>query len=415
MQPKIPNINKDTDNTTTKFATWIVGHRWSVIALTVMIVAVVAAGMRHAGFTGDYHVFFAPDNPQMLAFELLENTYSKDDNVLIVLAPKNGDVFTNKTLEVVERITKMGWQVPYSSRVDSISNFQYTKATGDDLTVQDLYEDAPGLSKNSIANIKSVALKEPQLVNKLLSPDARVTGINITVQLPGVSPQTEMPKITVAVNEIAEQIRAQNPEIDVYMTGIVLLNDAFFSSSMRDMSTLVPLTFLVVILTVGLFLRSWTSTFATLWIILLSITVGMGFSGWAGIKLTPPSSVAPTIIMTLAVANAIHILVSMFHAMRQGIEKRAAVVESLRVNMQPVFLTSLSTIIGFLAMNFSESPPFQDLGNIVAVGMAASFVLSVTFLPALMALLPVRVPKQQVDGNTSMLKLAEFVIRRRTP
>jgi len=415
MQDHTTSINKDTDNTTTKFANWIVGHRWTVIALTLLMVAVVASGMRNAGFTGDYHVFFAPDNPQMLAFELLENTYSKDDNVLIVLAPKNGKVFTKKTMAVVENITKMGWQVPYSSRVDSISNFQYTKATGDDLIVRDLYENAAALSDENISNIKSIALKEPQLVNKLLSPEAHVTGINITVQLPGISPETEMPKITIAVNKIADQIREQNPEIDVYMTGIVLLNDAFFSSSMRDMSTLVPLTFLVVILAVGLFLRSWTSTFATLWIIVFSIMVGMGFSGWAGIKLTPPSSVAPTIIMTLAVANAIHILVSMFHAMRQGVAKRDAIVESLRINMQPVFLTSLSTIIGFLAMNFSESPPFHDLGNIVAVGMAASFVLSVTFLPAVMALLPVRVPKRQVNQYTKMLKLAEFVIQRRTP
>jgi len=199
------------------------------------------------------------------------------------------------------------------------------------------------------------------------------------------------------------------------MTGMVLLNDAFFSSSMKDMSTLVPLTFLIVLVAVGIFLRSWTSTFSTLWIIVFSIMAGLGFSGWAGIKLSPPSSVAPTIIMTLAVANTIHILVSMFHAMRLGTPKKEAIIESLRINMQPVFLTSLSTLIGFLCMNFSESPPFHDLGNIVAVGMGTSFLLSITFLPALMTILPVRTPKQKLDNNSAMLHLAEFVIRRRTP
>jgi len=408
------NENLNTDNSTTRFARWIVRNRWAVIALTFLLVFAIASGMRNAGFTGDYHVFFSDDNPQMLAFEKLENTYSKDDNVLIVLAPKSGTVFDLKTLEAVERITKMGWQVPYSSRVDSISNFQYTHAQEDDLIVEDLYQNAMLLTSVEINNIKSIALKEPLLVNKLISPSGHVTGINITVQLPGVSPETEMPKITNAVNKIAEQIRHDYPQIDVHMTGIVLLNNAFFSSSMNDMATLVPLTFLVVLLAVGLFLRSWTSTFSTLWIIIFSIMVGMGFSGWVGIKLTPPSSVAPTIIMTLAVANAIHILVSMFHAMRHGMQKNDAIVESLRINMQPIFLTSLSTVIGFLAMNFSESPPFHDLGNIVAVGMATSFALSVTFLPALMSILPVRKPKQKLDDNSLMLRLADFVIRRRT-
>jgi len=407
--------HENINNNTTKFAHWIVNHRWSVIALTLLIVMTVTSGVRYAGFTGDYHVFFTADNPQMLAFERLEKTYTKDDNVLIVLAPKNGDVFSQQTLQAVERITKMGWQVPYSSRVDSISNFQYTHAKGDELIVQDLYQNATSLTVKNINAIKSIALTEPLLVNKLISPDGRVTGINITVQIPGKSPETEMPKITIAVNKIAEQIRKQYPQIEVYMTGIVLLNDAFFSASMKDMSTLVPLTFLVILIAVGLFLRSWTSTFSTLWIIVFSIMVGMGFSGWAGIKLTPPSSVAPTIIMTLAVANAIHILVSMFHAMRQGANKNDAIIESLRINMQPVFLASLSTIIGFLAMNFSESPPFHDLGNIVAVGMGASFLLSITFLPAIMAILPVRAPKQSIDDNSPMLHLAKFVIRRRTP
>ena len=396
------------------FAHWIIQHRWFVIASTLIFVLVMASGLHNAGFTGDYHVFFSDDNPQMLAFERLENTYTKDDNVLIVLAPKNGEIFNKDTLAAVERITKMGWQVPYSSRVDSISNFQYTYAQGDDLIVQDLYKNAASLSAQELNKIKKVVLNEPLLVNKLVSPNGHVTGINITVQLPSENPEVEAPKITNAVNEIADEIRHAYPHIEVYMTGMVLLNDAFFSSSMQDMGTLVPLTFIVVLVAIGLFLRSWTSTFSTIWIIIFSIVVGMGFSGWVGIKLTPPSSVAPTIVMTLAVANAIHILVSMFHAMRQGMPKNEAIVESLRINMQPVFLTSMSTVIGFLAMNFSESPPFNDLGNIVAVGMGCSFLLSITLLPALMSLLPVT-PKSNLDDNSAMLRLAEFVILRRTP
>jgi len=140
----------------------------------------------------------------------------------------------------------------------------------------------------------------------------------------------------------------------------------------------------------------------------------MGFAGWAKIGLTPPSAQAPTIIMTLAIADSIHILVTMLREMRKGTPKREAIKESLRINIQPVFLTSLSTVIGFLSLNFSEVPPFNHLGNITAVGITAAFVYSVLFLPALLAILPIRVKQQKnKDKAIFMEKLADYVIEKR--
>ena len=96
--------------------------------------------------------------------------------------------------------------------------------------------------------------------------------------------------------------------------------------------------------------------------------------------------------------------------MRKGAEKHDALVESLRVNLQPVFIASLTTTIGFLSMNFSEVPPFRHLGNFVAMGVGVSFLLSVTFLPALISLLPVRIKQQPNGRDTLMIKLGNFVV-----
>ncbi len=92
-------------------------------------------------------------------------------------------------------------------------------------------------------------------------------------------------------------------------------------------------------------------------------------------------------------------------------------MESLRVNMTPVFLTTLSTVIGFLSLNFSDVPPFNHLGNMTAAGVTAAFFLSVLFLPALMAILPVRVPAPKKPGShlTFHDRLADLVIARRRP
>jgi predicted RND superfamily exporter protein len=148
-------------------------------------------------------------------------------------------------------------------------------------------------------------------------------------------------------------------------------------------------------------------------IIVFSIIGAMGLAGWFGIALTPPSFAAIMIIPTMAIADSVHILMTYVLDMRRGESKHEAMVDSIRVNMQPVFLTSVTTAIGFLSMNFSDAPPFHDLGNIVAMGVMIAFALSVTFLPALMMILPDSHRVRETASSTAMANFAEFVITNR--
>ena len=145
------------------------------------------------------------------------------------------------------------------------------------------------------------------------------------------------------------------------------------------------------------------------------MATALGLTGWSGVLLTPPSSIAPTLIMTLAVADSVHILVAMLREMRLGSSKHDAIVESLRVNLQPVFLTTLTTTIGFLSMNFSDSPPFRHLGNMTAVGVVVAFLLAVVTLPALMSILPVLPGRVTSNRSTMMDRLGGFVVNHRRP
>ncbi|MDH5445315.1 MAG: efflux RND transporter permease subunit, partial [Gammaproteobacteria bacterium] len=394
-----------------KFSNFVLRYRWWIVVINILAVMGAASGGRFLQFTNDYRVFFSEDNPELIAFENMENSYSKDDNVLIVIAPKNKNVFTNETLHIIEKYTREAWQMPYSIRVDSLSNFQHTYARGDELVVADLVKDAKSLTYSQIQTIRDVAMNEPQLVKRNVSAKGHVTGINVTVQLPGKDPVGEGPEVTQHARDLADRIRADHPEVDVYLTGMIMLNTAFGEVSEKDMQTLMPMTFLVILISIGLLLKGWTGTFASLWVIMFSIMGAMGLAGWFGIALSPPVASAPTIILTLAVANAVHVLVTFFQNMRNSLSKHDAMAESVRINLQPVFLTSTTTALGFLTMNFSDSPPFHDLGNIVSVGVLTSFVLSVTFLPALMTILPVKQPKLRSEKSNPMEKLAEFIIR----
>ncbi|KOR29162.1 hypothetical protein TI03_03030 [Achromatium sp. WMS1] len=138
-------------------------------------------GATNLGVKSDYQMFFSKENPQLMAFKALQRVYTKDDNILFVLTPKDGKVFTNRTLSAVKWLTTEGWQVPYSTRVDSITNFQYTKAEGDDLAVNDLVEDPTTLTPQQLQAVQTIAVNEPLLVHRLIDPQAQVTGVNITV------------------------------------------------------------------------------------------------------------------------------------------------------------------------------------------------------------------------------------------
>ncbi|MEW8322253.1 MAG: MMPL family transporter [Candidatus Thiodiazotropha taylori] len=392
------------------FFRFVLKHKILVILLAVAVSLMMGSGVQHLRFNNDYRMFFSEENPQLKAFEMLQNTYTKNDNVLFVIEPQDGTVFTRKTLTAVSELTKEAWQIPYSIRVDSITNFQHTYAEGDDLIVEDLVLDPTSLSDEELAAKQQIATNDPLLRNRLISPSAHTTGVNVTVQLPGKK-LTEVPEVAAKVQEMAKNLEASYPDIKVHLTGMVIMNNAFPTASQDDMKSLYPIMFGAVILVLVLMLRSIPGTISTLIIIVLMIIATMGLTGWLGIKMSPPTTTVPIVIMTLAIADCVHILVNFLHFMREGEAKYQAMMESLRINLQPIFLTTLTTAIGFLSLNFSDAPPFRDLGNMAAMGVVLAFLLSITFLPAMMMLLPVKALSGDTMGSLAMVRFAEFVIR----
>ncbi len=393
-----------------RFFQLILKQRFFILIACIILTAALGSGLSKLQFNNDYRMFFSEDNPQLQAFEQLQNTYAHNDNVLFVITPKKGKVFSREALVAIEELTNAAWQTPFSLRVDSITNFQHTYAEGDDLIVEDLIFNANEMSSEQFARAEQIAIQEPLLLHRLISPDATVTGINVTIQLPGKA-LDEVPKIAAFVRQLATDMETKHPSIEVRLTGIVMMNTSFPESSQGDMQTLYPLMLLVILVTLFIMLRSIPGTFTTLVVIILTIIGTMGLTGHIGIKLSPPTVMVPIVIMTLAIADCVHILVNYLHKLHEGLDRQAAMLESLRINLAPIFLTSLTTAIGFLSMNFGEIPPFRDLGNMSAMGVMLAFLFSITLLPALMMMLPTRAFRGARKSDRIMLNFAEFVIR----
>jgi predicted RND superfamily exporter protein len=402
------------DRVAVKLTRSVMRLRWVVILAVTAIVLGIGIGARNLEFANNYRVFFSKENPELQAFEALQATYTKNDNFLFVLRPADGTVFSRETLTAVESLTEAAWQIPYAIRVDSVSNFQHTRGEDDDLIVEDLVRNAVDLEDEEIRSKRAIALGEPLLRDQLIAADGSATAVNVVLQYPEQS-LNEVPEAIGVAREIQDRIRTEHPDIAVYLTGVSALNNAFAEVGIEDMGALMPIMFAVILGLTFLIIRSLAATFATLLLIIFSVTAGMGAAGWLGISLTPISASAPIVILTLAIADSIHILVSLRMAMREGLEKSAAIIEALRLNFMPVGITSVTTAIGFLALNFSDSPPFWHLGNITAMGITAAWVLSITLLPALLSLLPLqfRAREPKPGQQPIMDRLADFTIDNR--
>ncbi|HCG7307690.1 efflux RND transporter permease subunit [Vibrio parahaemolyticus] len=385
-----------------------------VLLATIFLIIVATIGGKNLYFRGDYDIFFDGTNKQLLAFDEIQTTFAKTDNLAIVIAPEYGDIFTPQTLSLIQKITVDAWQVPYSSRVDSIANYQHTEAFDDDLLVEDLLYSEYELTPDRISKVKSIALSEPVLKSALVSEKGDVTVVNITVQLPEMDKTAEVEEVVSSINAMIDRYQRAYPDVTFHKAGIIAMNHAFMTAAQDDSSTLVPTMLVVILVFLTIMLRSILSVIATLIVIIGSVMATMGISGWAGMFLSTATVNVPTLIMTLAVADCVHVIATMRQSMKNGFTKAQSIERSIALNFVPILITSVTTAIGFLMMNMSDSPVLRDFGNLSALGVMVACFLSVTLLPALLKLLPIHVKMEtSQDQKHVMDRLGDFVVSQR--
>lgn len=375
--------------TTKQYARWLVDNRWLVLILSVLLMLVAGYGMSKVRFSDDNRDFFAKDDPRLLAFNEAQYAYTDDRTALVAFQPSGGTVFNRATLAALEDFTTKAWTLPYVRRVDSITNFQHTQSHDDELVVRPLVKNADALSDVELQAIKTTALNEPLLVKKLISPQGDVTGIHISFVPPGRS-MDEKPAAVKAVRELVDQFRKAHPSITVYTAGELMLDNAFAEQSQKDMATLTPLMYLAILVILAISIRSLLGVMTTFIIITVSIVVAVGAAGLLGLKFTAVSVSAPTILMTIAVANCMHLMIYMLQRMGAGDSRHEAVRQAIVAKLPIMAVVCGTDALGFFSLCITDVPPLADMGIILGVGALAVFVLSVTLMPALVALLPIK-------------------------
>lgn len=403
---------------TKKIAQWLVKNRNLLIVISILATAASGLGIPKLGFNGDFKAMFGEKNRDLQILESIENTYLQADNIVVLIKPANTEtVFEKNSLMLVESLTDRLWETPSSIRVDSLSNYNRSHSEDDTFYVDPLIESAADLSPEDIQSIRQYAQTDAYLKKGLVSEDEKVTSMIVTLALPD-NPIDRLPAVTETVEfleALTIEMKDSYPGLEMHYMGGPSMEAAMVDIASDDLNYLMPVTVLVCFTVLGVLLRSATSVLGTIFIIIVANVMTMGVAGWMGYQLTPTSMMAPLMVMILAMADSIHVLTQYIQYFRSGMSKTDAMVESVSSNMVAVLLTSITTSIGFLGMNFSESPTFHDFGNITAMGVLFAFILTFTLLPGIVLLFPMKPTEKPLALTPLMEKYADFVIKNSRP
>ena len=394
-----------------RYVDFVLRRRWLLVGAALLVMIAAAAGIPGITYSGSYRVLFGKDNPHLLAFDKLQDTYSASRSALIAIAPREGTVFTRDTLKAIEELTEAAWQTPHSVRVNSLTNYYHSEAVGDDLAIAPLVEGAASFSDAELSRVRNIALSQPELVGQLVAEDGRAAGVSINFAL-SKPEDPALARISDHLSNLLDDARDAHPHLGFFLTGNVIQNQTFTEAA-EDMGILLPIVFVVILTMAALLLRSFYPTLSIAIVLVFLLLSTMGVAGWFGTMLTPVNASVPIIIVTVSVADSIHIIMTALASLRRGLDKNRAIAESLRDNLYPVFLTSATTSVGFLSLNTSNAPSFHVLGNMVALGMLFAFIYSVTLLPIMLSILPLRATPARTGKPPFFDRFGNFVVERR--
>ncbi len=362
-------------------------HKIKLLFFVFFLLTIFISGMRFLETPSGYRGFVENEFTHYKNITDLEEKYGQIDVLSYAIKPSKGDIFQKDVLLLIDELTRNSWQTPYSTRVESITNHQYSTVMGDDIEINDFIKNIQNLNDKDLLDLKSKALKEDSIVDFTLSRNSLASLVNVYLQVPeGINFEEPM----VFAEKQQAYFQKKYPEIYLGIAGTVQYAHNFQTTAERDSTTMYPIFLILITIISYLLLRSVIASLITLLIIIFSILPSMGSAGYLGFEVSPPLIIAPIVILTIALAHSIHILSIAMTNMSEGMNKKEAIIESIKINFVPVFLTSLTTAVGMAGINLGRIPAISEMANTVIIGSAFSFILSVILLPILFVLLPVK-------------------------
>ena len=371
------------------------------LLVSLFLFLITAPGFLFLKQDFSYRAWYSEEDPLLKTFDKFERYFGNDDNLIIGLYSKKG-IYNPETFKRIHRITQEAWKIPHIVRVDSISNFEYSSSINDEIDVAPLVNE-DRVDKYTLLDIDKIKDKIKHhdfLEGAYVSEDEKMAIIVAQVQ-PSYVELADNAVITNSAREIVKKYSSENYQIQV--TGTSVLTHMFKEATEEDMAMLVPFVYLIFTVVLWFIYRRKSGILIPYLIITVSILMMMGTASYLGHKLNALSGVAPNILLTVAIADTIHILTVYFFGLRQGFSNSEAVKYTLNKNFYPTLLTSITTAVGFFSFGSAKIGPIADMGVAVGIGVFYAWLCTYTIVGPILQLMP-KLKKKPVEHDETILE-----------
>ena len=393
------------------FAKLLIKYRYLSIGLVIIVVCLLATGLTKLTFNPDLETYFPEGHPAVIRYNEIDDMFIPTDNLIIAVHSNEGTLFNGDSLKVIEELTKKSWTIPYSVRVDSLTNYSYVKSVNDDLIVEPFIEEAEKKSIEFFEKRENLVAGEDIIYKSLISEDKKTSVVSIIVDPPGPNKEDQNTELINYILGFIEPIKESNENLDIRLLGNPYLDYISPRIVKAEMPVVMPLMLLLIFFIVFLMIRSYVAVLATFVVILMSLIATFGSIGILGSPLNQMVTTIPILIITLALADCIHLFSIYFQNRVKGISSKESMEKSLEMNIQPLFLTTISTCIGFLCLNFIEVAPLRDFGNAVAIGIGFAFIFTIFFIAPIVSFFEVKTASKVTKQTRFSTSVGSFILK----
>ena len=368
---------------------FLLSQRYLLATLSILLGGAISLGALKTTINSSDDAILSEDDPYRLEVAQVNKDFPPSTSVLFAFMSPEGDVFNRDMLQAMQDLTDRYTDVESAVSVASLINRRLDAVDADIHERDYLLPELDELTAQDLVKIREIALADKDLTQSMLSPEGDMALAVIKFHATSEEQATQL-RIAKTVIDLRDSLREQYPEQNIYVLGRILFEYDSYNAQIKDAKYLFPIVMLAILGLMYFCLRSLSFALAIAVVSVMSVGLTVGTVGWAQVPFNQISNMGPLVVFMIAMADSIHLVSVYLQGLHKSLSKFEALRESLRVNIQPVTLATVTTAMGFLSLNYCASPGIYGFGNVVAMGVVWAFLVTFTLLPALILLLPVK-------------------------
>jgi hypothetical protein len=377
-----------------RFARRLAERPWIVLAGSLALTVWLGMHAWQIRIESALETVLPQGDPAVAYYDAIRATFGSDDvGVVGVRAP---DVFAPTTLEKIHRITLALGKLPGVENVLSLTNA--VDVAADVFTPPKLLPKIPP-DPEDVAALRAKLDAAPLYRKNLVSDDRRGTAINIIFR---TLSDEDYERSDVDEQIMAILDREHGPE-QFFFTSASHLKQEAVKLMRRDLYRFVPLSMLVVVVTLWLSFRTKRGVLMPLFSVATALVWTLGIMVLSGHTITLGTFVLPGLILVIGSSYAIHVMARYYEQTEHHGDRVEVVVRAFERVWVPLLISALTTVIGFGSLMVNRIPAIFELGAFAVVGVVCLAVTTLLPLPASLAILPIERVARRASGGVPML------------